>query len=245
MGMWICAARRFLEMFIINVFLSSLIFGLYKMNMIPSTMAGCFLSLGFGAVVFWVINTILLRRCRFVLPDRKTYLTANYIALGAFALFSLIFLVLVDSETYTWVFAITKFLKYSNIQLGASFMFGDEAMTDTFLASIIFHAITAFVIWAAPVGMEEMLSDAKKEHWQDRLYTMPDIMEAVERTRKKYGNNDDLFFDELKLIFDGASDNEIRTLLGMEPLPAEEDDELESILDENGFIDESKLVYYE
>ena len=244
--MWICAGRRFLEMFIINVFLSALIFGMYKMNVIPSTMAGCFLSLGFGAIVFWVVNIIQLRRCRFALPDRKTYLTANYIAFGAFVLFSLIFLVLVDSETYTWLFAITKFLKYSNMQLGASFMFGDEAMTETFFASMIFHAITAFVIWAAPVGMEEMLSDAKKENWQDRIYTMVDIMDAVERTREKYGNNDDLFLDELKLIFDGASDNEIRRLLGMELLPEEDDDdELESILDENGFLDESKLVYYD
>ena len=242
--MWICAARRFLEMFIINVFLSALIFGMYKIGVIPSTMAGCFLSLGFGAIVFWVTNIILLRRCRFVLPDRKTYMTANYIAFGAFVLFSVIFLVLVDSETYTWVFAITKFLKYSNMQLGATFMFGDEAMTETFFASMIFHAFTAFVIWAAPVGMEEMLSDAKKENWQDRIYTMVDIMDAVERTREKYANNDDLFFDELMLIFDGASENEIRRLLGMELLP-EEDDEFESILDEHGFIDESKLVYYE
>ena len=245
MGLWICAARRFLEMFIINVFLSALIFGLYKMHVIPPTMAGCFLSLGFGAIVFWVVNTILLRRCRFALPDRKTYLTANYIAFGAFVLFSLIFLVLVDSETYTWLFAITKFLKYSNIQLGASFMFGDEAMTDTFFASIIFHAITAFVIWAAPVGMEEMLSDAKKEHWQDRLYTTVEIMSAVAKTREKHSNNDELFFDELKLLFDGATDNEIRRLLGMELLPENEDEELESILDENGFLDESKLIYYE
>ena len=208
-------------------------------------MAGCFLSLGFGAIVFWVVNTILLRRCRFALPDRKTYLTANYIAFGAFVLFSLIFLVLVDSETYTWLFAITKFLKYSNIQLGASFMFGDEAMTDTFFASMIFHAITAFVIWAAPAGMEEMLSDAKKEHWQDRFYTAVEIMRAVAKTREKHSNNDELFFDELKLLFDGATDNEIRRLLGMELLPENEDEELESILDENGFLDESKLIYYE
>lgn len=244
MGMWICAARRFLEMFIINFFLSALIFGLYRMGVIPSTMTGCFMSLGFGAIVFWIVNTILLRRCRFVLPDRETYLKANYIAFGAFVLFSFIFLVLVDSETYTWLFAITKFLKYSNMQLGASFMFGNEAMTETFFASLIFHLITAIVIWAAPVGMEEMLSTAKKENWQDRLYTIADIMSAVARTRKKHGSNDELFFDELKLIFDGASDNEIRRLLGMELLP-EEDDELESILDEHGFIDESKLVYYE
>ena len=244
-GYLFCAGRRFIEMFVINAVLSVLIFGLFKMSVIPSTMAGCFLSLGFGAVVFWIVNIILLRRCRYDLPDRKAYMISNYIALGAFSLFSIIFLFIVDSETYTWVFAITKFLKYSKLELGGSLLLDDSDMTATFFSALIFHAITAFVIWAAPAGIEALLNDARKTNWQDNTYTVNEIMDAVDRVRVQYNNNDEMIYYGLQQLFGEAKENELRALMGMELLPEEDDDEMESILDENGFIDESKLVYWE
>lgn len=133
--------RRFLELFFVNAAISAIltILNLGKVlaghNSLPF---GMFV----GIAVFVTVNFRMLRRCYFDLRDSFLYYTANIAAYLLFALFSACVYRVFSSEIYTWFFALTKFLKYTNIALSVPY------------SAAVFHLIGFLIIFIAPIGMD-------------------------------------------------------------------------------------------
>lgn len=101
-------------------------------------------------LIFMAWNVLMLRRCYAELADDVNYYVVNLCAYGAFALINLIAYIFLPTDGYTWIFVITRFLRYSN--LGIS----------TPVGIILFHIITAVSIFFAPLGMN-WIFEAQRE----------------------------------------------------------------------------------
>lgn len=213
-GILFASGRRFVEMLLWMVILSALIFGLYKAGVIASTATGCFISLMFGAVLFWLQNFRWMCRCRMSVPDRRIYLIVNYVPYVIIMIISYIILALFDSEVYTWLFAITKFWKYTE---ALSF---DDGTVTTVISSGIFHLFTLLLIWFAPYSVEYILKE--NNGWKDVYYTSTDAVDVV--TAPEIGLSDEVRQSVLMNLFKDAAVNDVNRLLGL-PLIEEDEEE--------------------
>ena len=208
------SGRRFVEMLLWMVMLSALIFGLYNAGVISSTATGCFISLMLGAIAFWSQNYRWLCRCRMSVPDRRIYLIVNYVPYAVIMIISFIVLASFESEVYTWLFAITKFWKYT-----AALSFDDGTVT-TAISAGIFHAFTLVLIWFAPYNIEHLLKD--DAGWKNDYYTATDAIDVV--ASPQLGLSDEVKQSVLMNLFTGAAVNDINRLLGL-PLVEEDEEE--------------------
>lgn len=133
--------RRFLEMLVTCAFFSAIAVVL-NITGVFTTRAAVFTLALVGAVLWIALNVFMLRHCYFDLRDRKTYYIANFAAYAIFGLCTVIVYLCFSSSVYGWIFAITKFLRYT--KLGVS----------TVLSTAVFHLLGGLMILLAPIGMK-------------------------------------------------------------------------------------------
>lgn len=130
---------RFFEIFFIEALISAVIAGLSVMNAITDLYA--LISVLFiGIFLFMGLHFLLLRSSFTESPGNLIYFVINLTAYALFAFCTLYACKAFPSDVYTWLFAVTKFMRY--ILGGAS----------TFLSAVIFLLTGFFMIFAAPLG---------------------------------------------------------------------------------------------
>lgn len=132
--------RRFLELFLTNAVISAIL-TLLNITMILTMKNALLFGMIIGLIVFLTANFIMLRHCYFDLRDDYMYYKANIAAQLLFALFGIIAYILLPSVAYTLIFALTKFMKYTFLNLSAPF------------SAALFFIIGFSVIFLAPIGM--------------------------------------------------------------------------------------------
>ena len=144
--------RRFLELFFVNTAISAVLIMLNKGKVLADRNM-LFLGILAGIAVFVTVNFKMLRHCYFDLRNVFLYYTANIAAYFLYALLSAFVYLFFSSEIYAWFFAVTKFLKYTNLALSVPY------------SAAIFHLIGFLIIFLAPIGMgwifEEEENDAE------------------------------------------------------------------------------------
>ncbi len=133
--------RRFLELLFTNTVISIVLTVLNLKKILPGQSSLLFGMLA-GIAMFAFINFRMLRRCYFDLTNSFLYYVSNMAAYLLFALGGVFVYFLFSSEIYTWLFAITKFLKCINSDIAIPY------------SAAIFHLIGFSVIFLAPIGMK-------------------------------------------------------------------------------------------
>ena len=146
------AYKRFLEILGSCVLLSVIISFLCKINALPDGSRELVIGLYIAAAVFLVINIWLLRACYYLLRNTKQYFIVNYGAYFAFGLITVLVYKLFSPEAYTWLFAITKFARYTNLYL------------PTVYSAAIFHMAMGIAIPLAPIGMSWVHRRAEEKY---------------------------------------------------------------------------------
>ena len=211
-GLLFASVRRFIEMLLLEIALSALAFGLFKGGIIAPTYTGCFFSLMSGAALYWFQNFRWLCRCRLSVPSQSIYLIANYVPYALIMLISFFVLAVCDSETYTWLFAITKFWKYT-----AALSFTSGTLS-TLISAIAFHIFTMLIIWFAPYSISHILN--KDKAWESNVYSAGDIIDVL--AAPSLDMTAEVKKSVLTNLFEGAEINDINRIVG---LPLEEDEE--------------------
>ena len=132
--------RRFFEMLITCGILSAVAVTLNITGIFETRITVFFVSF-IGAVLFFCFNTSMLRNCYFDLKDRKLYFIANYISYALFGICTVVVYLCFSSAVYGWIFAITKFLKYTTLSFS------------TVGSAVFFHLLGGLMILLAPMGM--------------------------------------------------------------------------------------------
>lgn len=132
--------RRFWELFLVNTAISVFL-TLLNLGEFLTGQNSLFFGMLIGITVFVTVNFRMLRCCYFDLRNNFLYYTTNIAAYLLFALLSAFVYLLFPSEIYTWLFAVTKFLKYTNTPLAVPY------------SAAVFHLIGFSVIFLAPIGM--------------------------------------------------------------------------------------------
>ncbi len=133
--------RRFLELFI-SCALFSAIAVLLNITGLFTTRASVFTIALIGALIWIALNVFMLRNCYFDLRDKKAYYIANFMAYAIFGICTVVVYICFSSPVYGWIFAITKFLKYTKLSVS------------TVLSTTVFHFLGGLMILLAPVGMK-------------------------------------------------------------------------------------------
>lgn len=131
--------RRFFELLLTSIILSVTVTWLNTAGIL-STKQDLFSGTFIGTAIFVFINIRMLRHCYFDLRSNPRYYLLN---LAAYLLFTALGFVIYNfcpDEIYTWIFAITKFVKYIN-------------NLPTFYSALTFHCIGILTIFLAPLGM--------------------------------------------------------------------------------------------
>lgn len=146
------AYRRFLEIAGSCILLSVVISFLCKISALPDGSRELVIGLYIATAVFLVINIWLLRACYYLLRNTKQYFIVNYGAYFAFGLITVLAYELFSPEAYTWLFAITKFARYTNLYL------------PTVYSAAIFHMAMGIAIPLAPIGMSWVHRRAEEKY---------------------------------------------------------------------------------
>ena len=132
--------RRTVELLVLSLILSSIVILLNTKELVTSSKA-LTLFLLFAAGGFMCINIHMLRQCYFDLHSKFIYYVSNYAAFAIFAAVNILMCLYSDNEIYTWMFAITKFIKYT------------YSVISPLISAILFQIILAGTIALAPAGM--------------------------------------------------------------------------------------------
>lgn len=132
--------RRFFELLLTCVAISAGITGLYVSEVLV-TQDALGAGLIIGLIVFVLVNIPMLRGCYFEFEDNSLYFQVNLTAYACF--FATCFAVyhFGSNVWFTWMFAVTKFAKYSNLTVS------------TFGSALLFHAVGLMMVLFAPLGM--------------------------------------------------------------------------------------------
>lgn len=141
--------RRFMELLILHIILSSFMISLNVLEVIsePNEM---FLGMLFGVIVFVVIHIRMMRLCFFDLNNKLAHYISNYLAYLIFMAINLIMCRFCENEIYVWLFSITTFAAYI-----------PDFMISSFDSALIFHGILILAIILAPLGMRRVLRQNK------------------------------------------------------------------------------------
>ena len=135
------AYKRFLELAGSCVLLSAIISFLCKTKILPDGSRELIIGLYIATIAFMVINIRMMRACYYFLRNTGQYFLVNYSAYFVFGIITVVVYKLSSGEFYTWLFAITKFAKYTNLYL------------TTVNSAVIFHMVMGIAIFLAPIGM--------------------------------------------------------------------------------------------
>ena len=146
------AYKRFLEIAGSCVLLSVIISFLCKISALPDGSRELVIGLYIATALFVAINIWMMRGCYYVLRNTKQYFFVNYSAYFVFGLLPVLAYKLLSSEAYTWLFAITKFARYTNLYL------------PTVYSATIFHIAMGIAIPLAPIGMSWVHQRAEEKY---------------------------------------------------------------------------------
>ena len=132
--------RRFIELLLTCAVISS-VMTILNLSEAVEGKTCLFMGLLLGTAVFIFVNVIMLRRCYFDLQSKYRYYTANIIAYILFVAVSFAVYFLCSNECYAWIFAITKFARYTNAELSTQH------------SALLFHGIGLLTVIFAPLGM--------------------------------------------------------------------------------------------
>ena len=140
--------RRVAELFLASIVLSAITIILNVSELVLKR-NHIFIMIMFFAAVFTFINFTNLRNCYFDLRNKKLFYTLNFLSQAIFLGINLFFLIFEKNKIYTWLFAVTKALKFIDINIVYSVL--------------IFHLIQMVCIVVSPIGMgwifEEIAED--------------------------------------------------------------------------------------
>lgn len=138
--------QRFFELMITCAGISAAITFLHTCNIITSE-SQLGICLLFGLAVFIFINVRMLRQCYFELRSNGTYFLVNMSAYLLFTGTAFAVYCLGSKECFTWLFAVTKFAKYSNLNI------------DNLTSLLVFHIIGLSMMIFAPIGLSWIFKD--------------------------------------------------------------------------------------
>ena len=136
--------RRVIHLVLGCVVISSLIAILCITGIFPDGSGILLGGMSAGVVLYIFFNVKMMRRVFFLVRKRRLYYVINFGAYFVFGLINLCVYKLCSNYVFAWLFAITKFLRYTNLSLSIP-----SAVT-------VFHFIMTLAALCAPVGMEWM-----------------------------------------------------------------------------------------
>lgn len=92
------------------------------------------------AALFMIVNFIMMRNCYCDLRDNRLFWILNFSAYLIFLILSFS-VFLCSSKTYTWLFAITKFLRYTDTNI------------TVVQSAAVFHLVGIAAVFLAPIGL--------------------------------------------------------------------------------------------
>lgn len=142
--------RRFFELMITCAIISAAVTFLNIFDVLTTKGSLCnALLIGLTAFVF--VNVLMLRQCYFEFRSNVIYFLVNIPAYLFFAGVTIAVYYLCSKECFTWLFAITKFAKYSNLDINNR------------LSLFLFHIIGLLTVTFAPIGMSWIFADDDAE----------------------------------------------------------------------------------
>lgn len=174
------AVGRFLGLLFSSIIISSLMSFLCICGIIPDGSTILVVSLYAFTVIFAIINVRMMRDTYCELKSYRLYLAVNLSAYAVFALVNLISYKLFSQFLYTWIFGITKTIRYSSFNLS------------TLKAIGIFHLIMIIVTLFAAAGMDWVKYEETEE--QELLenapgFLDPELLQKENDTDKKEENS--------------------------------------------------------
>ena len=142
--------RRFLELIITCALISAIAVTINVYCGIGSRIAVFFIAF-LGALLWMVLNVIMLRHCYFDLRSKMEYYISNYIAYAIFGMCTVIVYLRFSPAVYGWIFAITKFLKYTTLNVS------------TVISTAFFHLLAGLMILIVPFTMSWIFSLDEEE----------------------------------------------------------------------------------
>lgn len=142
--------RRFLEMLVTCAAISAIAVVLNISGLFTSRFSVFILAL-LGAICWFSLNVYMLRRCYFELHDKKTYYISNFAAYAVFGICTVIVYLCFSNALYGWIFAITKFLKYTKFAVS------------TVKSTALFHLLGGLMVWMSPIGMKWIFKNEEDE----------------------------------------------------------------------------------
>ena len=135
------AVRRFFELMITCAGVSAVITFLHTGDEL-TTESSLFVALLIGLIVFVAVNVRMLRQCYFDLRSNVIYYFVNISAYLLFICVTIAVYCFGSKESFTWLFAITKFAKYLGLDI------------NNLLSVFIFHMIGLLTVKFATIGMK-------------------------------------------------------------------------------------------
>ena len=90
-------------------------------------------------LAFTIFNFKNLRKCYFDIRNKKLFFMLNFLSNIIFACVNFVVLIFAKNEVYTWLFSITKGLKFLDI--------------DVIYSILLFHFVQLICIIVSPIGM--------------------------------------------------------------------------------------------
>lgn len=133
-------------------------------------------------VVFLIWNFRLLRRCFVAFAGGRIYYIANISAYGIFALLNLCAYKFLPTDSYTWIFVITRLGRYSNLGITSS------------VAIAMFHCLMLSSIFAAPIGL-----GAAKIARKEELEFLKSVLDGFDENQpEQHNGNTEVAANEIK-----------------------------------------------
>ena len=154
--------RRVIHLVFGCVVISSLIALLCVTGILPDGSGKLLAGMCAGVILYIVFNVKMMRRTFFLVRKKSFYCVVNFGAYFVFGFVNILVYKFCSGYIFAWLFAITKFLRYTNLSLNIP-------------ASVcVFHLILVIAALCAPIGMEWMY-----EHDEmNAVEIMPGILEV-------------------------------------------------------------------
>lgn len=142
--------RRVAELLLPSIFLSAMITFLNITGRVVDRV-NIFLMISAFVMVFTIYNFRNLRNCYCDMRDKKLFFILNFLSYAIYAGINLAVLVFTKSEVYTWLFSITKGLRFLYV--------------DVIYSVLVFHFIQLLCIFVSTIGMEWVFDEIDEDEW--------------------------------------------------------------------------------
>ena len=145
-------ARRYGELLLSCAVISALLKWVQKNEHLKNTVTVDIVVMGIGLLVFFALNVVLFRRCRFILGGReRQYYESNCIVAALFMLTNIVTLAICGSKgsVYQCVFQLAL----------AGCVTGMRDVT----SAVLFDLLIVAAVFASQIGMRPILLEAERE----------------------------------------------------------------------------------